>query len=397
MRFAVTGMGVISPIGVGEESFFASLESGRSGVAVDEFGTKEGFPLSARIGDFGARQHIAPANLRRLPRLSQLTIVAAKQALAESKPTYESTRTGVVLGTGLGTLDETIDFVEGYVASGPEAASPMVFPVSVMNAAAGQLALELKLRGVNSTINHRDHSPLSAVAMACDLLELGRADAILVGGIDELSTPVHHAYIRMGGVSRTAMRPYDVERDGLIPGEAVGVVMLEREADAKRRGAHIRAVVTGRGETGEPRPRVGWGHAERWPEAARAVAAAVAAEGPDRVSYVAGSGNGTALDERELQALREGLGGRLPPTSSILAQIGEAFSSGMLRFLSAIYALERQAVPGTLGLQRAASTWEASMVRAWRPLDGGIKSVLVPSFAQGGANLALLVERSESN
>jgi 3-oxoacyl-[acyl-carrier-protein] synthase II len=393
MRVAVTGLGVVSPIGVGEESFFAALESGRSGVAVDEAGAKEGYPLAARIGEFNARQHIAAAQLRRMPRLTQLTVVAAKQALADAKPAYDPSRTGVVLGTGLGTLDETMSFVRGYVADGPEAASPMTFPVSVMNAAAGQLAVECQLRGVNSTVNHRDHSPLSALAMACDQLELGRADAILCGGVDELSMPVHHAYLRMGGMSRTAMRPYDVERDGLVPGEAVAVLCLEREEDARRRGARIRAVITGRGESGDARPRVGWGHSPAaFAEAARAIAGAVAQRGADRVSYVAGSGNGTSLDERELTAIRDGLSGRLPLTSSILGQTGESFSSGILRFLSGIYALERQAVPGTLGLGRAASAFDGSLVRAWRAAS--IDAVLIPSFAQGGANVALLLERA---
>src|SRR6478735_346326 len=201
MRFAVTGLGVCSPIGTSEESFFAALESGRSGVAVDEEGTRLGFPLAARVTDFDPKKYISPAALRRMPRLTQLTVAAAKQALEQAQPPYDSTRLGVVVGTGLGTLAETMDFVRGYVKDGPEAASPMTFPVSVMNAAAGQLAVECQLRGVNSTVNHRDHSPLSALSMACDLLALGRADALIVGGVDELSEPVHHAYARMGGLS----------------------------------------------------------------------------------------------------------------------------------------------------------------------------------------------------
>jgi 3-oxoacyl-[acyl-carrier-protein] synthase II len=391
MRFAVTGIGVCSPIGVGEESFFAALESGRSGVQVDDEGQKLGFPLAARIGDFEPKKHIPAASLRRMPRLSQLTVVGAKQVLADAKLPYDSTRIGAVLGTGLGTLEETVSFVRGYVNDGPEAASPATFPVSVMNAAAGQLAVECQLRGVNSTVNHRDHSPLSAVTMACDLLALGRADALVVGGVDELSAPVHHAYAQMGGVSKTAMRPYDVERDGLIPGEAVALVCLEREEDARKRGARIRAVIGGRGESGDFRSRVGWGRdAEGFKEAPRAVAEAVKTVGAERVSWVAGAGNGTRLDERELEAVRAGLG-RLPLTSSILGQTGESFSSGMLRFLAAIYALERQAVPGTLGLSRAAAQWDASLARTWHPAS--IDAVLVPSFAQGGANLALVVTK----
>src|SRR4051812_35571664 len=111
MRFAVTGIGVCSPIGADEESFFGALESGRSGVALDGLGEKLGFPLAARIGDFEPKKHIAAAALRRMPRLSQLAVVGAKQALAAAQPPYDSTRLGIVLGTGLGTLDETMSFV----------------------------------------------------------------------------------------------------------------------------------------------------------------------------------------------------------------------------------------------------------------------------------------------
>ncbi|HEX4457753.1 MAG TPA: beta-ketoacyl synthase N-terminal-like domain-containing protein, partial [Polyangia bacterium] len=177
-RCVVTAIGVVSPLGVGAPAFLEALFAGQSGVGRDEDGTP-----AARVGDFGAKQHIAPGNLRRLPRLSQMAIVAAKEALAAGALPYDATRIGAVLGTGLGTLDETIHFMRGYLDGGPEAASPLLFPSSVMNAAAGQLALECKLRGVSSTVNHRDASPLQALALACDLLALGRADALVVGAV----------------------------------------------------------------------------------------------------------------------------------------------------------------------------------------------------------------------
>src|SRR4029077_14796050 len=117
-------------------------------------------------------------------------------------------------GTGLGTLEETIAFMRGYLEGGPEAASPLLFPSSVMNAAAGQLALECKLRGVNSTVNHRDASPLSALTMACDLLALGRADALLCGGVDELSAPALVGWRKLGALDA-----------GIVPGEGAGMLL----------------------------------------------------------------------------------------------------------------------------------------------------------------------------
>jgi 3-oxoacyl-[acyl-carrier-protein] synthase II len=348
VRIAVTAVGVVSPIGVGESAFFAALAAGTSGVGRDQDGT-----ATARVGDFGAKQHIAPGSLRRLPRLSQMAIVAGKQALAAGAPTphYDATRVGVVLGTGLGTLEETIAFMRGYLDGGPEAASPLLFPSSVMNAAAGQLALECKLRGVNSTVNHRDASPLSALTMACDLLALGRADAIVCGGVDELSAPALVGWRKLGAIDA-----------GLVLGEGAGMLLVEREEDARRRGARVRAVVVGRSESSDERPRVGWGRAAAWPEAARAVREAAAGR---KIDGVVSGANGTSYDERESEAIRAGLGGAMPQASTaIVARVGESFSSGALRLVAAVGELERR------------------------------ERVMVPTFAQGGANVVVVMERA---
>jgi 3-oxoacyl-[acyl-carrier-protein] synthase II len=315
MRFAITGLGVVSPAGVGAGALFDAFAAGRPApITVDE---KEG--PGARVGDFGAKQQIAAGSLRRMPRLTQMAIVAAKQALADTA--FDPTRVGVVLGTGLGTLDETIAFMNGYIDGGPEAASPLLFPYSVMNAAAGQMAVELKLRGINSTVNHRDASPLMALGLALDLLALRRADAILVGGVDELSPPTRAGYRLFGATSPSGMRPYDGARNGLTPGESAALILVEREEDARARKAGIRAFIDGRAESGEERPRVGWGQGGAWPEAARTVGEAARGR---TISWVAGQGNGTSLDERELATLESGLGA-LPPTSSILPLTGESF------------------------------------------------------------------------
>lgn len=357
MSIAITACGVVSPIGIGAGEFFGALAGGKSAVVRGDDGMRV-----ARVGDFGAAKAIAAGSLRRMPRLSQMMIVAAKEALAQAALPYDPTRIGVVLGTGLGTLDETIHFMRGYVEGGPEAASPLLFPSSVMNAAAGQLALECKLRGVNSTVNHRDASPLLALTMACDLLALGRADAIVVGGVDELSAPALRGYRVLGG-------------ENLTLGEGAAVVIVERAEDAAKRGAKILARVAGRGEAGEDRPRVGWGHAASWPAAARAVSAA-AKDGV--VDAVMSGANGTAFDAREQAAIADGLGatadGRGAATAELVPLVGESFASSMMRVLGALFALAAQTLPGAPATRR-------------------IDRVLVPSFAQGGANVAVVLAR----
>jgi 3-oxoacyl-[acyl-carrier-protein] synthase II len=408
VNFAITGIGVVSPIGVGAEAFFAGIAEGRSAVTVED-----GVPL-ARVGEFGAKKAIAAGSLRRMPRLTQMTIVAAKEALAAAPAIGEpsgarrgasgegglppgslggvpsrmpgmidETRIGVVLGTGLGTLDETTDFMKGYLEGGPEAASPLIFPYSVMNAAAGHLALECKLRGVNSTVNHRELSSVGALTMGCDLLALGRADALVVGGVDELSGPALEGYRKLSALG--TMHPYDKNPRGLALGEGAFVALLEREDDARARGAKIFALVVGRGESGETRPRVGWGRDLRWPEAARAVREAAAGRAID---FVMGGGNGTALDERELGAVEEGLG-TLPPVASVLAQTGESFASSMLRVLAGIDSLQNQRLPGTVGVEQPIR--EAVVVK---PRAAKVDRVLIPAFAQGGGNCVVVLERA---
>jgi 3-oxoacyl-[acyl-carrier-protein] synthase II len=338
----------VSPLGVGEEAFFAGLDAGAPAAVTDADGL-----TVARVGDFGAKQQIAPGSLRRLPRLSQMAIVAGKEALGKGAPPYDATRIGVVLGTGLGTLEETIGFMRGYLEGGPEAASPLLFPSSVMNAAAGQLALECKLRGVNSTVNHRDASPLSALTMACDLLELGRADALVVGAVDELSGPALAGYKKLGA-------------GDVVLGEGAAMLLVEREDDAKKRGARIRAVVSGRGERGDDRARVGFGAGDAWVGAVRAVREATALH--ETIDLVMSGANGSAYDARELAALDEGLG-RKVPTLRLVQLVGESFSSGAQRLVAAVHVVERE-----------------------QPKS--IARVLVPAFAQGGANVAVVVERA---
>ncbi len=406
---AVTGVGVIAPTGASERAFAAGLATSRSAVVRGE----DGF-LTAPVGDFEPRRFIQAASLRRLPRLVQMTIVAARHALCDAarvdlgppgSPLPDAARApaaalgldldrvGVILGTGLGTFEQTMEFLNGYIDGGPEAASPLLFPTSVMNAAAGLLAVDCAVRGVNSTINHKDASPLLALGMAIDQLSLGRADAILAGAIDELCPSTLEGYRLLGGLATDAMRPYDRAHGGLALGESAALLVLERLDDARARGRRVRAILGPRAETSEGRPRVGWGEGLAGAEAVRAVAEA--AETTADLDWIAGGGNGTRLDDMELGACArafQALGRPLPPVSSILSQTGESAASAMLRVCAAVVACEEGLVPGTLGLEQAIDGYDAAIVRA--PRRQPVRAALVPSFAQGGANAALVVRRA---
>jgi 3-oxoacyl-[acyl-carrier-protein] synthase II len=395
-RVVVTGVGVVSAAGVTRDDFYAALAAGTSGITVDE---KLG-PV-ARVGDFRIKEHVEPRALRRLARLAQMGLVAAKQALAQAGDlAAPRERIGIVLGTGLGTLHETIEFLTGCHRDGPGSGSPALFPQSVMNAAAGQMALELGLRGPNTTVNHREASALGALAAAIDALELGRADALLVGGLDEWNPEAHHGYRRLGGISHTGLRPYARGRDGTVLGEGAAVLLLEREGDAARRGGRPLARIAGLGAAGDPRARIGWSEAAGAGDgdgAARAITQALADADcpPGAVDWVCGGGLGLAVDALEARAVEQAVtrpAGRAVPHGSIAGQTGALLAGDALRLAAAIYAIERQALPGTVGAgDPDPDAPVPSLCRA--PRSAKVDRVLIPTIAQGGANLALVLAR----
>ncbi len=384
----ITGWGVVSAAGTTREQFCAALREGTSGIVP----TAEPSGLAAGVGDFGVKQYADARALRRMARLSQMGLAAAKQALSQGMPelAYPRERCGIVLGTGLGTLDETMKFIIGCCQSDPAQASPLLFPSSVMNAAAGQIALELGFRGPNTTINHREYSPFGAFAAAIDLLRLQRADALLVGGLDELTEPARHGYRRHGGLTESVLRPYSHDRDGTVLGEGAAVFLLERADDAARRGARPLAGLASFASNGEERSLLGW--RGRHEQAVEAIRQAIFSAGctPEAIDYVAGAGNGLGLDTLEAKALAGVFGHRPVACSSIIGQTGEFMAAGALRIAAGLFALEQKWLPGTVGFSEPDPEAPIpGLVRASRPAP--VKRVLIPSLAQGGANAALVL------
>ena len=342
----ITGLGIVTPLGVNSAEFFAGLRSGRCALRRDEglgrLAPKKWAendrrdpgaavaPWAARIEEFGAATAIEASRRRRMPRLAQLGLVAAQQALgigpggpagnlASALGYYGSERVAIVLGTGLGTLEVTMEFETGYIKSGLATASPALFPYTVMNTTAAVVAMELQLLGPNLTINHRDLSFHESVATAVDLLLGGRADAVLCGGCDELGPWLQHGVERVAGRPTESadgtppMRPYDRERSGFVLGEGAVMLLLERADRAQQRGANPLATVSGIGRAGDDRPRLGWqrpGQPGATMGASRAIKHCLQAARltPSELDFIVGSGNGSALDALETQALRQAPG-----------------------------------------------------------------------------------------
>ena len=445
----------MNPLGGSRAQFWDALRSGNSALRVESAGaTAEGGKLAAllgkgdasqagplsyaaaRVGDFGAAQAIDANRRRRMPRLGQMAIVAAQQALvgvdggrsdassaASPAAFYGAERVGVALGTALGALDLTVEFMTQYLAAGLSSASPASFPYTVLNTPAALIAMELGLRGPNVTVNHRDLSASEALVTACEILLCGRADAVLAGGADELSASLLHAYRRFSGLADAGPvrpgdasgadvppGPYDRRRRGLCPGEGATLFLLERADAAERRGVTPLAKIAGYGRAGDTRARIGWteqpaiaAQGSSGAVSALQAAAQMAGCGLEQIDCIAGSGNGTRLDLIETGVLRAALGQSADRVSvlSLLGQTGEWPTSAAARVAQALFALKQQALPrfecpqpdaqaALPGLCTRAGTAGSDR----EPIASSVQHVLVPCLAQGGGSVAIMLARA---
>jgi 3-oxoacyl-[acyl-carrier-protein] synthase II len=398
---AVTGIGVVSSVGLGRPQFWAALTAGRSGIApIEGFPVPTGGPvLGAEVRDFAAREFITSSHLRRMDKLSRMVVAAARMALDDARVVLARVQpetVGVVVGSALGDVSESAVQLERVFTKGPASASPMTFPNLVLNAPASYVAMEFGLTGVNLTVAQGETSGEQAFILGCELVRTGRADLVLAGGGDELAAIVFDAYRRARALSSQRggpewSSPYDAGRNGIVLGEGAAILVLESLAQARARGATVLAEIEGYVALGVPAPPYAW------PADARAALAPLrrllAADGAD---LVVGSGNSS----RRLDACEIDLFGRLAGeragdvrVTSIKGAIGEFGAAGALSTAAACLALHEQTVPPLCHLSKPEPN-ALLCFAAGRGEAQPIKRVLLCGLARGGAGAALLLRKN---
>ncbi len=262
-RIVITGLGVVSPIGVGKDAFLAGLKEGRSGITkISRF---DPYRLSSQIGgevkEFSFEGYIRPKLARHMDRATRMGTVAVKEALRDAHlqiNAHNSRRTAILVGTALGPVAQGLRFHDRIRARGPKRATPY-FMIFSPDACASYLAVELGVRGANATISTGCSSAANAIAIGFDLLQLGRYDIILVCGTE---APLHETIMApfctsgvLSGQNKEperASRPFDLNRDGFVMAEGAGAMVLETEGEALRRGAPVYAELAGYGTTCDP-------------------------------------------------------------------------------------------------------------------------------------------------
>ncbi|MEU5286278.1 beta-ketoacyl-[acyl-carrier-protein] synthase family protein [Streptomyces sp. CA-278952] len=401
---AVTGVGLVTPAGADEHSFWERLCSGHStarrceelaGLPVDFACPVDGIDLDEAVGG---------RSVWRMARFVKLALVAARQAVADAgldPARWDGSRVGVVLGVGVGGVSVLVDNAAKLAASGPEAVSPLLVPMMIPNAAAGEVAIALKAGGPSLAPATACASGATAVAVARDLLLGGSCDVVVAGGAESVLTPlVVTAFARMGALStRTgdpagASRPFAADRDGFVIGEGAAMLVLERESAARARGRRPRALLTGAGSSTDahhptaPAPD-GYG-------AQRAVQAALDQAGwaPSDVDHINAHGTSTPLNDAMETALISRLFPHRPPVTAPKGVVGHTLAAaGAIEAVATVLTLERCAIPPIANLDAFPDAFPLDCVTK-EPRQQRVETALSHSFGFGGHNVALAFQRA---
>jgi 3-oxoacyl-[acyl-carrier-protein] synthase II len=354
-RLCITGIGVVSPIGIGKEEFLLSLRDGRSGIEeIKTFDTH--FSRSKKAGmvrSFYPKDFIPAAKIRRLDRASQFAIAASKLALADAQysVTQENAeRIGIVLGSGFCGLSSSEEFHRGQVLRGFLDLNPMLFPNTVPNAATSHVSIEFGIRGVNSTLVQSFCTAEAAILFACDQLRKGKADLILTGGVDELSeflfrgfSELHLLATDQGHGEKSC--PYDKMRNGLVMGEGSGILTIETEEHARSRGVRIYGYILGYSLVGKS------SKGNESEDVERSIKMTIRGKEDTSIDYLSGTGNSSkTLDALEAQGIKKTFPSQYPqiPVSSIKSMVGEAIAFGGMRMVANVLSLEHGFIPPTI-------------------------------------------------
>jgi len=408
-RVAVTGLGIVSPVGHDVATAWATILAGKSGIApITRFDTTS-FPVhfGGEIRDLKLEPYINAKEARRMDAFMQYGVIAGMQAMHDSGlviTEQNSERVGVLMGAGMGGLESIEETYDKYLEThSPKKVSPFFIPASIINLVSGHLSIEFKITGPNLAVATACTTSTHAIGLATRLIQYGEADAMLAGG-SEMAT----CYTGVSGFAQAkalslrnddpqgASRPWDKDRDGFVMGDGAGAMLLEEFEQAKARGAKIYAEVIGFGMSGDAfhvtaPPADGEGARKAMVNALKD-----AQLNPDQVQYVNAHATSTELgDVAETLAIRRAFGAAADKlaVSSTKSMTGHLLgAAGAVEAIFSILALRDQVAPPTINLHQPGEGCDLDYVpNTARPM--ALERVLSNSFGFGGTNGSLIFRR----
>ncbi len=407
---AVTGLGAITPLGSGRQEVWQGFLSGRSGIGpVESFDTSAyNVHVGAEVKGFDPQPYFRRLESSAVGRASQLAVAAARQALDDAdledadfeKDGLDPFRCGVAMGTTSGEPLEVEHFndlraVAGLAEYGGELMTR--YPSHVI---AAHIAAELGFAGPNTMIPAACAAGNYAMGHAFEVLSSGRADLMLAGGADAFSRITYTGFARLGAIAPDVCRPFDRQRQGMIPGEGAAVLVLEPLDRARARGAHIYALITGYGLSCDAHHMTA-AHPEG-SGAVRAMEEALRSSGrrADEVSYVSAHGTGTPTNDRlESRAVARVFGERssVVPMSSVKSMIGHTMgAASAIEGLVCAMAVADDRIPPTINFQEPDPECAVDCVaNQARSLD--VQVAMSNAYAFGGNNASVIFEKPSAH
>lgn len=408
-RVVVTGLGAVTPIGNTVEEFWAGIKTGKVGIGpITKFDTTEyKVKLAAEVKDFSAKERMDFKSAKRMEPFAQYAVAAAKEAFADAGISMEQEdpyRVGVTVGSGIGSLQVVEREYEKIRTKGPSRVNPLMVPLMISNMAAGNISIQLGLKGKCTNVVTACASGTHCIGDAFRAIQYGDADVMLAGGAESCICPTGVA----GFTSLTALStsedplrasiPFDKDRDGFVLGEGAGIVVLEELEHAKARGAKIYAELVGYGATGDAYHITS--PAEDGSGAAKAMSLAVEEAGvsPEQVDYVNAHGTSTHHNDLfETKAIKLALGeaAKNVVVNSTKSMIGHLLgAAGGVEFIVCVKSIQDNFIHQTVGTQTADEECDLNYAIG-APVEKKVDYVLTNSLGFGGHNATLLVKRYE--
>ena len=409
-RVVVTGLGIISPLGVGIEKSWGDLIEGRSGIRDITRFDASGFSvrIAGEVSDFSAADYIERKEIKKMDLFIQYAVAAAKMAVDDAGLAItekNAERVGVYIGSGIGGLPAIEKWHDVLKEKGPDRVTPFFIPMVIINLASGQASIVLGAKGPNSSAVTACATGNNCIGDAFKIIERGDADVMVAGGTESVISPLCIAgFSAMKALStrnddpQVASRPFDRDRDGFVIGEGAGVLILEELEYAKRRGANILAEIVGYGMTADAYHMTS--PALEGEGAARCMEAALRDGGvsPEEVDYINAHGTSTPQgDIAETQAIK-GLfreHARNVAMSSTKSMTGHLLgAAGGIEGVFTVLSIDRGIMPPTINYKTPDPECDLDYVPN-SAREGKINVAMSNSFGFGGTNATLIFKRFE--
>jgi 3-oxoacyl-[acyl-carrier-protein] synthase II len=404
-RVVITGIGLVTPLGLDRETSWRGLVEGRSGIR--SFQNFDASKLRTQFGGevrgFEVSKYLSKPEERRTDRYSQLAIAAADEAMADAGykvPESQANQVGVLLGVALGGLRSLEENHIILLEKGPKRLPPTMVPMMLANTAPGLIAIRHGAGGPNYTLTSACASGAHAIGESASLIASGMCSAVITGGAEAVLTEfcvggfcAMHALSTRNTEPERASRPFCTDRDGFVIAEAAAVLLLEELEAAKRRGAHIYAEVRGYGRTCDAH-HITAPHPEgRGVMQALRMALATAEVSADQIGHVNAHATSTpAGDVGEARAIREILGAEVPVTAP-KSMIGHTLgAAGAVEAAFTALSLQHQIIPPTINHDTPDPECAINVVGT-EARQARMDHALSNSFGFGGTNVSLLLSR----